>query len=258
MVRGNGNNGRNGSIGKTAKVANVAGVAVSVVSLAALTACLALRWVAGGRVPMANGYETMLVMAWSVMLLSLVVCRRFRIIVPFGLLMSGFFLLVSHINYMNPQITHVMPVLQSPLLSVHVSVIMMSFALLSLTFVCGVTALLLRLIRGRNAPGIDVQTDSLALLSRLLLYPAVALLAVGVFVGAVWANVSWGTYWSWDAKEVWGLVTLLVYAVAVHEASLPFLRRPVGFHLFMVLAFLTIIMTYFGVNYFLGGMHSYA
>ena len=258
MVRGNGNNGRNGSIGKTAKVANVAGVAVSVVSLAALTACLALRWVAGGRVPMANGYETMLVMAWSVMLLSLVVCRRFRIIVPFGLLMSGFFLLVSHINYMNPQITHVMPVLQSPLLSVHVSVIMMSFALLSLTFVCGVTALLLRLIRGRNAPGIDVQTDSLALLSRLLLYPAVALLAVGVFVGAVWANVSWGTYWSWDAKEVWGLITLLVYAVAVHEASLPFLRRPVGFHLFMVLAFLTIIMTYFGVNYFLGGMHSYA
>ena len=172
--------------------------------------------------------------------------------------MSGFFLLVSHINQMDPQITHVMPVLASPLLSVHVSVIMMSFALLSLTFVCGLTAVMLRLIRGRNAASLTEQTESLALLSRLMLYPALALLAVGVFVGAIWANVSWGTYWSWDAKETWGLITLMVYAVAVHDGSLPFLRRPMGYHVFMTLAFLTILMTYFGVNYFLGGMHSYA
>ena len=184
--------------------------------------------------------------------------RRFRIAVPFSLLMSGFFLLVSHINYMDPQITHVMPVLSSPLLSVHVSVIMMSFALLSLTFAVGLTALLLRLVRGKGAPGLAEQEESLALLSRLMLYPALALLAAGVFVGAVWANVSWGTYWSWDAKETWGLITLMVYAVAVHDRSLPFLRRPAGYHLFMTLAFLTILMTYFGVNYFLGGMHSYA
>ena len=79
-----------------------------------------------------------------------------------------------------------------------------------------------------------------------------------MFVGAVWANVSWGAYWSWDAKEVWGLITLMVYAVAVHDRSLPFLRRPTGYHLYVTLAFLTILMTYFGVNYFLGGMHSYA
>lgn len=236
----------------------VVGGALLGLSLLALTACLALRWIVGGRVPMANGYETMLLMAWFVMVLALVAARRFRIALPFGFLMSGFFLLVSHINQMDPQITHIMPVLSSPLLSVHVSVIMMSFALLSLTFICGLTAIILRLVRGRNAVGLDGQLDSLALLSRLLLYPALTLLGVGIFVGAIWANVSWGAYWSWDAKEVWGLITLMVYAVAAHAASVPFLRRSMDYHIFMTLAFLTLVMTYFGVNYFLGGMHSYA
>lgn len=227
-------------------------------SFIALTLCLALRWVASGRVPMGNGYETMLLLAWLVMLVALAVVRRFRIALPFGLLLSGFFLLVSHISSMDPQISHLMPVLNSPLLSLHVSVIMAAFALLSLTFLCAVTALLLRLFRGRNATGLADQTGRLALLSRLMLYPALALLGIGIFVGAVWANVSWGAYWNWDAKEVWGLITLMVYAVAAHDASLPFLRRPLGYHAFMALAFLTIVMTYFGVNYYLGGMHSYA
>lgn len=236
----------------------VVGGALLGLSLLALTACIALRWIVGGRVPMANGYETMLLMAWFVMVLALVAARRFRIALPFGFLMSGFFLLVSHINQMDPQITHIMPVLSSPLLSVHVSVIMMSFALLSLTFICGLTAIILRLVRGRNAVELDGQLDSLALLSRLLLHPALTLLGVGIFVGAIWANVSWGAYWSWDAKEVWGLITLMVYAVAAHAASVPFLRRSMGYHIFMTLAFLTLVMTYFGVNYFLGGMHSYA
>ena len=232
--------------------------ALLALSLTALTTCLALRWIISGRVPMANGYETMLVMAWFVMLLAVAACRRFRIALPFGLLMSGFFLLVSHISRMDPQITHVMPVLSSPLLSVHVSVIMMSFALLSLTFICGVTAVILHLAGRRNATATYGSTESLALLSRLLLYPALTLLGIGIFVGAIWANVSWGSYWNWDAKEVWGLITFMVYAVAVHDRSLPFLRRADGYHLYMTLAFLTIVMTYFGVNYFLGGMHSYA
>lgn len=236
----------------------IGGAVLSMLSFIALTLCLALRWVASGRVPMGNGYETMLLLAWLVMLVALAVVRRFRIALPFGLLLSGFFLLVSHISSMDPQISHLMPVLNSPLLSLHVSVIMAAFALLSLTFLCAVTALLLRLFRGRNATGLAGQTGRLALLSRLMLYPALALLGIGIFVGAVWANVSWGAYWNWDAKEVWGLITLMVYAVAAHDASLPFLRRPLGYHAFMALAFLTIVMTYFGVNYYLGGMHSYA
>lgn len=232
--------------------------AVMSLSLAALTLCVALRWLIRGTVPMANGYETMLLMAWIIMAASLLLCRRFAIVLTFGFIMSGFFLLVSHISQMDPQITHIMPVLQSPLLSVHVSVIMMAFALLSLTFVCGLMALLLRAMRGSRAPGLGAQLAALHALSQLFYYPAMAALAVGIFVGAVWANVSWGTYWSWDAKEVWALITFMVYAVAAHGTSLPLMRRSMPWHVFMVAAFATILMTYFGVNYFLGGMHSYA
>ena len=253
--------GRTGSYERTGKVLNTAyaaGGALGGLSLLVLTLCLALRWVASGRAPMGNGYETMLLLAWLVMLAALAAACRFRIALPLGLLLSGFFLLVSHISYMDPQISHLMPVLNSPLLSLHVSVIMAAFALLSLTFLCAVTSLLLRFFRGRNATGIDGQTERLSLLSRLMLYPALALLGIGIFVGAIWANVSWGAYWNWDTKEVWGLITLMVYAVAAHDASLPFLRRPLGYHAFMALAFLTVVMTYFGVNYYLGGMHSYA
>lgn len=232
--------------------------AVMTLSLAALTFCVVLRWLIRGTVPMANGYETMLLMAWIVMAASLLLCRRFAIVLTFGFIMSGFFLLVSHISQMDPQITHIMPVLQSPLLSVHVSVIMMAFALLSLTFVCGLMALLLRAMRGSRAPGLGAQLAALHALSQLFYYPAMAALAVGIFVGAVWANVSWGTYWSWDAKEVWALITFMVYAAAAHGTSLPLMRRSMPWHVFMVAAFATILMTYFGVNYFLGGMHSYA
>lgn len=227
-------------------------------SFTALSICIALRWIIRGTIPMSNGYETMLVMAWFVMLASLLLFRRFRIILTFGFLLSGFFLLVSHISQMDPQITHLMPVLSSPLLTIHVSVIMMAYALLGLTFICGLMALLLRWIRGKNAGGLQEQLESLKLLSSLFLYPSISAMGFGIFIGAIWANVSWGTYWSWDPKETWALITFMAYAIAVHKQSLPWLRKPLNYHLFMVLAFLTILMTYFGVNYFLGGMHSYA
>ena len=184
-------------------------------------------------------------MAWMIMILSLLTFRRFPIILSFGFLMSGFFLLVSHISQMDPQISHIMPVLSSPLLTFHVSIIMMAFALLALTFICGIT-------------GIVSRGEGVTKLSKLFLYPALTCLGFGIFIGAIWANVSWGTYWSWDPKEVWALITFMVYAVAVHDRSVPWLQKPFNYHLFMVLAFLTILMTYFGVNYFLGGMHSYA
>lgn len=235
-----------------------AAAAVMLLSFMSLTLCIALRWIIKGTVPMANGYETMLLMAWIIMCASLLLWRRFAIVLTFGFIMSGFFLLVSHINQMDPQITHIMPVLMSPLLSIHVSIIMTAFALLSLTFICGLTALLLRTIRGSRAPELDVQLDSMCAMSQLFYYPAMATLAVGIFTGAVWANISWGTYWSWDAKEVWALITFMVYAVAAHRVSLPLMRKAMAWHVFMVAAFATILMTYFGVNYFLGGMHSYA
>lgn len=216
-------------------------------SLLALTAALVLRALVSGNLPLSNGYETMLLLAWFVEVIALLMQHRFRIVTVFGLLLSGFFLLVSHINAMDPAIGQMMPVLNSPLLSIHVSIVMMSYALLSLTFICAVMGLA---VRRYEAP--------LQALSLLFLYPAVAALGMGIFIGAIWANVSWGSYWSWDSKETWALITFMVYAVALHRVSLPALRRPRLYHLFMALAFMVLAMTYFGVNYLLSGMHSYA
>lgn len=220
---------------------------VMLLSALALTVCVVLRWIISGTVPLSNGYETMLIVAWMTMWVTLAASRRMPIMTTFGLLISGFALLVSHIGQMNPAITHVMPVLNSPLLSIHVSVIMLAYALLCITFACGVTAL----FRPSRAAYLQV-------LSQLFLLPSLSALGIGIFTGAIWANISWGTYWSWDPKEVWALITLMVYAIGAHSQSLSFLRRPMPYHVFMVLAFLTLLMTYFGVNYFLGGMHSYA
>lgn len=227
-----------------------------------LSVYIGLRWTASGTIPMSNGYESMLIIAWMIMLVTLVLGRQFRILTSFGFLLSGFFLLVSHISQMDPNITNIMPVLNSPLLGIHVSIIMTSFALLSLTFICGLLSLLIWTMYHfgcRQTPDRTAhRLATLQALSQVFLYPALATLGIGIFVGAIWANVSWGQYWGWDPKEVWALITFMVYAIAVHNISLPAFRRPMVYHTFMTIAFLTILMTYFGVNYFLGGMHSYA
>ena len=143
-----------------------------------------------------------------------------------------------------------MPVLVSPWLSIHVSLIMMSYALFAFIMLNGILAL----CHTRQ----NDRVEQLTILSRLLLYPAVFFLGAGIFLGAVWANVSWGRYWAWDPKEVWALITFLVYGAAFHSQSLQAFRKPLFFHVYMIIAFLTVLMTYFGVNYVLGGMHSYA
>ena len=229
------------------KVLNIALPILLGVSFLALTFGLALRWIISGNIPMSNGYESMLTVAWFVMLISILMQLRIRIVMVFGFLISGFFLLVSHINQMDPAIGQMMPVLNSPLLSIHVSIIMMSYALLSLTFICGIMGICLR------SHGEELQA-----LSRIFLYPALTTMGFGIFIGAIWANVSWGNYWSWDSKETWALITFMIYAVVVHTQSLPIFRKPLVYHIYITLAFLSIAMTYFGVNYFLTGMHSYA
>ena len=229
------------------KVLDIALPILLVVSFLALTFGLILRWIISGNVPMSNGYESMLTVAWFVMLIAIFMQFRIRLVMVFGFLLSGFFLLVSHINQMDPAIGQMMPVLNSPLLSMHVSIIMMSYALLSLTFICGIMGICLR------SHGEELQA-----LSRVFLYPALTCMGFGIFIGAIWANVSWGNYWSWDSKETWALITFMIYAVVVHTQSLPVFRKPLVYHIYITLAFMSIAMTYFGVNYFLTGMHSYA
>lgn len=215
------------------------------------TLLLALRWFVSGHLPMSNGYETMQFMAWATLIVTLVMQKRFLPVKQFGPLLSSFALLVAMITDGNPQITQLMPVLQSPLLSVHVMVIMFSYALFGLTALIGLQGLIAHHRKQEE------KEQQLAALSQFLLYPAVALIAIGIFIGAIWANVSWGRYWSWDSKETWALITMLIYSVPLH-ADIKWLRKAQHMHIYMLLAFLSVLMTYFGVNYFLSGMHSYA
>ena len=215
-----------------------------------ITLLIALRWWISGHVPMSNGFETMLFMAWISMLLTLTLTRHFPVMKAFGPVVSSFCLLVAMLASGNPQITQLMPVLQSPLLTFHVVFVMLAYAILAIITLIAIQCLALRL---RTS-----EMERMTALSQFLLYPAVAFLAIGIFIGAVWANVSWGTYWSWDPKETWALITLMVYAIPLHQSSLWQSRKPRSYHWFVLISFLTVLMTYFGVNYYLSGMHSYA
>lgn len=209
------------------------------------TALYFLRWYIGGRIPLGNGPETMLFMALCLLWTSLLSIKRQPLLTAPALMMGGFALLVAHLSESQPRIGGLMPVLQSPLLTIHVSVIMTAYALLALTCILSVLWLITR-------------QDEFTTLTRSLLMPAVFLLSAGIFLGAVWAGVSWGAYWSWDPKEVWALITLLVYALPLHTQSLPKMRSPRVYHLYIMCAFFAVLFTYFGVNYLIGGMHSYA
>ena len=218
-----------------------------------LTAAIVLRWLVCGYVPLSNGFETMQFLAWCCCLITLVASRCFVMSLPFGLLLCGLALMVSVMGESNPQITQLMPVLQSPLLSIHVIFVMIAYSLLAFIALNGITALILK-----SVSGADDGIEYLYVVSRILLYPAVFSMAIGIFIGAVWANVSWGRYWGWDPKEVWALITMLVYASLFHVASIKRFRSALFFHGYSIIAFLSVLITYFGVNFFLGGLHSYA
>ncbi len=233
------------------RMASRVSLAMLAVMIIHTTALLIARWVVSGHLPMSNGYETMQFLAWALLMLTLLLRRRFADIERFGLLLSSMALLVAMISGGNPQITQLMPVLQSPLLSVHVMVIMFAYALFALIALTSIECLVLH---GR---GHEERITRLKAFAEMMLYPAVFLLAIGIFIGAIWANVSWGRYWSWDPKEVWALVTMLVYAAPLHT-SLRWLHKSQHLHIYLATAFLVVLMTYFGVNYLLPGLHSYA
>ena len=202
---------------------------------------------------MAGSHDTMNLLAIFIGAACICLHRRTTTALPLGMLMSGFVLLVSMIGGTNPSVTPLVPVLSSPLLSLHVTVIMMAYALLLFVALNGATALIV----GGSRTNATEQMERMRLIGQVLLYPATALLAIGIFIGAVWANISWGRYWSWDPKEVWALITLLVYALPIHDKIWRRFQKPWFFHLYCLIAFLSVLITYFGVNFILGGMHAY-
>lgn len=219
-----------------------------------LLVLISLRGFISGHLPMSNGYETMQLMSLCSILLTFFLYRKFQLAISFGYILCGLTLLVAMLGEANPPVTQLMPVLASPLLSIHVVTIMLSYSLLAFIMLNGMTAVVLYHTR----TDCNEQIIRLQVISHLILYPAVFLLATGIFIGAIWANVSWGRYWGWDPKEVWALITLLVYATALHPFSLPYFQRSMFFHWFTIIAFLSVLITYFGVNFIMGGMHSYA
>ena len=227
---------------------------LAIVLLVVSSGIIALRWVASAHIPLANGADTMLFMGWLSLLIAILLHRRFIPLLPIGFLSAGFALLVAALGSANPPITQLMPVLSSPLLSAHVACIMLAYTLLSFISLNSSMAIVLRCINRNTKNAINLLANA----SRTILYPALFLLAIGIFIGAIWANVSWGSYWSWDPKETWALITLMVYAAGVHTHSIPRLSQPMPFHVYMLAAFACVLITYFGVNYLLGGMHSYA
>ena len=213
-----------------------------------------LRWIAGGHIPMAGGFDSMNLMAIVIGIIGLALTRRHPMALPVSMLTMGFCLLVAMMSGSNPPVTNLMPVLSSPLLCLHVAVIMMSYALFFFLMMLGVAGLISSKFQ-----------DSGFKLGKMLLYPAVFLLALGIIIGALWANISWGNYWTWDPKEVWALITLIVYAfplhpgLKIHPSSNQAIKQSNNraFFLYCALAFFSVIITYFGVNLILGGMHSY-
>lgn len=210
---------------------------------------LCVLWYGRGVFPATNGAEALMLLVLFVMLLAVALGRnkRFLLLSRLLVVVAAMFFVVAALG-LNDN-SDVQPILRTPLLGIHVTTIIIAYALLACTAVNAVVALCTK---------DEKRKAQQAVLGRLLLYPATMLLAGGIFIGAVWANLSWGRYWGWDPKEVWALVTLLVCSMGFHSHSLRFISKPVAFHIFCIVAFLAVLFTFFGVNWLLGGLHSYA
>ena len=220
---------------------------------------LAARWIIAGHAPWSNGYESMIYVSWATMLAGFLFSRRTAVTLAAASLLAALTLFVAHLSWMNPEITRLVPVLQSYWLTLHVSVITASYGFFGLSAILGlVNMILFALENAVNRKRIDTRLLELTRVSELSLLPGLFLLTTGTVLGAVWANESWGRYWGWDPKETWSLVTILVYTFIAHMRLIPGMWNLYRFNLAAMAGFGSVLMTYFGVNYYLSGLHSYA
>lgn len=210
---------------------------------------LGLRWYISGRAPWTNAYESMVYVGWITVLAGLLFARRSTLTLALATLMGGVVLFVSNLNWLDPQITPLVPVLKSYWLMIHVSVITASYGFFGIGAITGLAALI-AIILGRPQ-------RELRIIGELTLLIGLVLLAAGIFLGAIWANESWGRYWGWDPKETWALITLLVYAFITHSHHIPRLNNDYAFAAMSLTAIASVLMTFFGVNYYLSGLHAY-
>ncbi|SFV70217.1 Putative cytochrome C-type biogenesis protein [hydrothermal vent metagenome] len=220
---------------------------------------LALRWYISGHAPWSNGFESMTYIAWATVLAGFIFSKQSPITLASTSILAGLILFVAHLSWMNPQITNLVPVLNSYWLSIHVSMITASYGFLALGALLGFITLLLFIAKNeKNEKQISLSIKELNAINEMSLMIGLAMLTVGNFLGGVWANESWGRYWSWDPKETWALVTIIVYAVVLHLRFIKSIYNDFNYSVISLMAFTSVLMTYFGVNYYLAGMHSYA
>ena len=223
------------------------------------TIVLVARWYISGHAPMSNGYESMIFVSWVTILAGLIFVKRSGYAMALTAILAALSLMVAGMSNMNPEITNLVPVLKSPWLTIHVAVIMAGYGFLGLASIMGllnmgVYASLTKSNKGKLGEVILQVTR----VNHLTLIVGLYFMTAGVFLGGVWANESWGRYWGWDPKETWALITVLVYAFVTHMHNIPGLKGRFAFNVASFFSYSSVMMTYFGVNYFLGGMHSYA
>jgi len=223
------------------------------------TAGLVLRWYISGHAPWSNGYETIVFVGWASGLSGLLFVRRSPATLAITSLLSAIALFVAGMSWMNPEITNLVPVLKSYWLVLHVAVITSSYGFFAMAALMGLFNLFLMISRTKkNLNRLSERIQEFSYIIEMSLYIGLLMLTIGTFLGGVWANESWGRYWGWDPKETWALVSILIYAIVLHLRNVPMLNNQLVLSALSLLSFGTVIMTFFGVNYYLSGMHSYA
>ena len=217
------------------------------------------RWYISGHAPWSDAYESMLYVAWATVGMGLAFGRKSKLTIAATAFVASMVLMIAHWNWMDPEIANLVPVLDSYWLMIHVAVIVGSYGPFALGMIVGFIAMILMILTTKKTKNrIRLTIDELTVVNELALTVGVVMLTIGNFLGGQWANESWGRYWGWDPKETWALISILVYAFVLHMRLVPGMRSKWLFNLMSVTAFASIIMTYFGVNFYLVGLHSYA
>jgi cytochrome c-type biogenesis protein CcsB len=242
----------------TSKKVRLGFTAVLILGFLLHTFGLILRWYASGHAPWSNGYESMVYVAWASMLAGVIFGRKYPMVIATAAMLSGIILFVAHLNWMSPEITHLVPVLNSYWLMIHVAIITASYGFIGMSAFIGLLVLILFSISNSdNKKNVRNLVLQLTTISELSVTIGLYMLTIGTFLGGVWANESWGRYWGWDSKETWALVTVVIYSFVAHMRLIPTLKGIYNYTVATVVGFSSVLMTYFGVNYYLSGLHSY-
>ncbi|MFN0730083.1 cytochrome c biogenesis protein CcsA [Polaribacter gochangensis] len=220
---------------------------------------LGARWYISGNAPWSNAYESIIYVAWATMLFGLSFGRKSALTIAATTFLTAVILAFAHQNWLDPEIANLQPVLNSYWLLIHVSIIVASYGPFSLAMILGIFVLfLMAFTNEKNKNKLDLAIKELTIINEMSITVGLIMLTIGNFLGGMWANESWGRYWGWDPKETWALISIMLYAFVLHMRLIPGLRSRFTFNLWSIITYASIMMTYFGVNFYLSGLHSYA